>query len=101
MTQETDGQLTSLDVNEPIWERFFTLAPIVLVGTQEPDGKPDIAPKHLAIPMSWDNYFGFDCTPTNETYTNVQRSRTHARSRCCTPASRLPRAVVTAAGSRC
>ncbi len=74
MTQDTDGQLTSLDISEPIWERFFTLAPIVLVGTQEPDGKPDIAPKHLAIPMSWDNYFGFVCTPRHATYTNVQRT---------------------------
>lgn len=74
MTGTTDMPLTSLDTSDPVWERFFTLAPIVLIGTQEPDGKADIAPKHLAIPMSWDNYFGFVCTPRHATYSNVQRT---------------------------
>lgn len=65
----------SLDVSAPIWERFFTLAPLVLVGTMESDGQPDFAPKHLAIPMGWDNYFGFVCTPRHATYQNVERNR--------------------------
>lgn len=64
----------SLETDQPIWERFFTLAPIVLVGTLEADGTPDIAPKHLAIPMSWENYFGFVCTPRHRTYVNARRS---------------------------
>ena len=63
-----------LETDHPIWDRFFTLAPIVLVGTMEKNGEPDIAPKHLAIPMSWDNYFGFVCTPRHGTYTNAQRT---------------------------
>ncbi len=63
-----------LDTRDPIWEQFFTLAPIVLIGTLEPDGTPDIAPKHLAIPMSWDNYFGFVCTPRHATYVNAKRT---------------------------
>ncbi len=65
----------ALDTGSPIWEHFFTLAPIVLIGTLEPDGQPDIAPKHLALPMSWDNYFGFVCTPRHATYTNARRNR--------------------------
>ena len=64
----------TLDVSTSIWDRFFTLAPMVLVGTTEPNGEPDFAPKHLAIPMSWDNYFGFVCTPRHATYQNVERT---------------------------
>ena len=33
------------------WDRFFTVAPLVLVGTLEPDGSADIAPKHQATPI--------------------------------------------------
>lgn len=63
-----------LELNEPVWERFFTVYPLVLVGTREPDGGSDLAPKHLAIPMSWDNYFGFVCTPRHATYSNLTRT---------------------------
>ena len=69
----SDDTIT-LDVSTSIWDRFFTLAPMVLVGTIEPDGEPDFAPKHLATPMSWDNYFGFVCTPRHATYQNVERT---------------------------
>ena len=74
MNDITTANVTSLDCSEPIWERFFTLAPLVLIGTREPDGDIDIAPKHLAIPMSWDNYFGFVCTPRHATYANARRT---------------------------
>jgi flavin reductase (DIM6/NTAB) family NADH-FMN oxidoreductase RutF len=74
MNEHADPHITSLDLRNPIWERFFTVAPLVLVATREPDGQADIAPKHLAIPMSWENYFGFVCTPRHATYTNIQRT---------------------------
>lgn len=64
----------SLPVDEPIWDRFFTVYPLVIVGTKEADGSHDLAPKHLAIPMSWDNYFGFVCSRNHHTYTNCVRS---------------------------
>jgi len=63
-----------LPVDEPIWERFFSVFPLVVVGTREPDGGHDLAPKHLAMPMSWSNYFGFVCTPRHATYRNLQRT---------------------------
>jgi len=66
-------QLIELDVSQPIWERFFWVAPLVLVGTREPDGGHDLAPKHMAIPIGWENYYGFVCTPRHHTYTNIQR----------------------------
>lgn len=66
-------QLVQLDTSHPIWDRFFTVAPLVVVGTREPDGQYDLAPKHMATPLSWQNYFGFVCTPMHGTYHNAKR----------------------------
>ncbi|MGB5303059.1 MAG: flavin reductase [Gemmatimonadota bacterium] len=44
-----------------------------MVGTLEEDGTPNLAPKHMAIPMGWQNYFGFVCTPRHSTYRNIER----------------------------
>ena len=49
------------------------VAPLTLIGTREPDGTYDLAPKHLAIPMSWEEHYGFVCTPSHATYANAQR----------------------------
>jgi flavin reductase (DIM6/NTAB) family NADH-FMN oxidoreductase RutF len=73
--QATDGvaprtQLVEISTATPIWERFFMAAPLVLVGTKEGDGY-DVAPKHLAMPLGWENYFGFVCSPSHATYRNV------------------------------
>lgn len=65
--------LVPLGLEQPIWERFFTVAPLVVVGTREPDGGYDLAPKHMAMPMGWDNRFGFVCTPRHRTYSNARR----------------------------
>lgn len=64
---------TAMDVANPIWDRFFWVSPLVIVGTSEPDGSYDLAPKHMATPMGWQNYFGFVCTPRHATYTNTIR----------------------------
>ena len=64
-------RLVSLDVSKPIWEQFFTVAPLVVVGTREGDGY-DLAPKHMALPLGWQNYFGFVCTPHHATYHNAK-----------------------------
>ena len=69
----TTHPLIELDVSEPVWDRFFWVAPLVLVGPREPDGSYDLAPKHMAVPMGWQNYFGFVCTPRHHTYSNVKR----------------------------
>ena len=66
-------RLVELDVRQPVWDRFFWVAPLVLVGTMEADGRHDLAPKHMASPMGWENYFGFVCTPSHGTYGNIRR----------------------------
>ena len=74
MQESLPKDIVTLDVENPLWERFFLPAPMVLIGTLEPDKRPDIAPKHMATPMSWENYFGFVCTPRHSTYTNAKRT---------------------------
>lgn len=68
-------QLIELNLEQPIWDRFFSVYSLVVIGTREPDGTDDLAPKHLAIPVSWDNYFGFVCTPKHRTYQNIVRNQ--------------------------
>lgn len=66
-------KLEDLDLRQPIWHRFFWVSPLAVIGTLEPDGRIDFAPKHMVTPMGWDNYFGFVCTPRHSTYVNIER----------------------------
>lgn len=68
-----EQRLVELDVSLPVWDRFFWVAPLVLIGTREVDGSHDLAPKHMVMPMGWENYFGFVCTPRHHTYANIHR----------------------------
>ncbi len=63
-----------LDLSNPVWEQVFTVAPLVVIGTKE-GNTYDLAPKHLAIPIGFDNYFGFVCTPNHKTYHNVKKNK--------------------------
>jgi flavin reductase (DIM6/NTAB) family NADH-FMN oxidoreductase RutF len=51
------------------------VAPLVVIGSRQPDGTFDLAPKHMATPFGWQNYYGFVCTPRHATYQNIQRER--------------------------
>ena len=66
----------ALDCTVPIWDRFYLVHSLVIVGSREPDGSIDLAPKHMAGPVSWDNHFGFICCETHATYCNTVRTRT-------------------------
>jgi flavin reductase (DIM6/NTAB) family NADH-FMN oxidoreductase RutF len=65
--------LVRLGAEHPVWDRFFQVFPLVVVGTLEPDGSFDMAPKHMAMPMGWENRFGFVCSPSHATYVNARR----------------------------
>lgn len=71
MSQARDVERLDLDVSHPIWDRFFTAAPLVVIGTRDADGSIDLAPKHMVTPMGWDNFFGFVCTESHGTYRNI------------------------------
>ena len=66
-------EFIALEIKYPIWERFLYVAPLVLIGTADPDGTPNLAPKHRVMPLGWENYVGFVCTPSHSTYRNVER----------------------------
>ena len=66
--------MVPLPLSAPIWGAFFTVAPLVLVGTREEDDSHDLAPKHMAMPLGWQNHFGFVCHPSHATQRNAART---------------------------
>ncbi len=90
----TDRTCESLDVDQPIWDRFFQVAPLYVVGTRDASGQYNLAPKHLVMPLSWENYIGFVCAPTHATYRNVVRDR--AFSMTCVRPSQIVMAGLAA-----
>jgi flavin reductase (DIM6/NTAB) family NADH-FMN oxidoreductase RutF len=73
--KEFKKNVVSLDVERPIWDHFFMVHNLVVVGTRQAEGEFDLAPKHMAIPMGWQNYFGFVCTPRHRTYLNIKQEK--------------------------
>ena len=73
-TDAERSRLIDINTSRPVWDRFFTVAPLVLIGTRDPDGSHDFAPKHMVTPMGWQNYFGFVCSPSHSTCSNIQQN---------------------------
>lgn len=72
-TQPDEGAtLVPLAVDRPIWDRVFGVFPLVIVGSKDQDNRHDIAPKHLAMPLGWENFYCFVCSPRHATYRNIQ-----------------------------
>jgi len=74
MNQLREEQFISLDMKAPIWNQFYTVAPLAVIGTKEMD-EYDLAPKHMITPLGRENYFGFVCTPKHGTYHNVKKEK--------------------------
>lgn len=66
-------KLVALGTEHPVWDRFFQVCPLVVTGTREEDGSFDLAPKHMAMPIGWENRLGFVRTPGHATCGNAQR----------------------------
>lgn len=66
--------VVTIDPEQPFWHRFYMVAPLVIIGSRDEDGTHDLAPKHMASPMSWKNHFGFVCTPRHKTYRNIKHT---------------------------
>ncbi len=62
-----------LTTDRPIWDRFFSVFPLVIVGSKEEDGQYNLAPKHMAMPLGWENHYCFVCSPQHTTYRNIRR----------------------------
>lgn len=61
----------TLGPDDGLWDDFYTVAPLILVGTIEADGSPDVAPKHQATPIGHGSLFAFACSPEHATYRNA------------------------------
>ncbi len=70
----SQNKFYTLDTSIPIWERIFTVAPLIVIGTKE-GATYNLAPKHMATPIGFDNYFGFVCTPNHATYQNIKETQ--------------------------
>lgn len=75
MTDDPYLGTVELNVSQPIWDRVCMVNPLVVIGTHQAGGEYDLAPKHMAIPMGWENYFGFVCTPRHRTYLNAREEK--------------------------
>lgn len=64
-------RLVELPIGPELWERVFQVAPLVLIGTKEGEGW-DFAPKHMAMPLGWEGFYCFACSPRHATYRNVK-----------------------------
>jgi flavin reductase (DIM6/NTAB) family NADH-FMN oxidoreductase RutF len=65
-------KLIPLTTNRPIWDQFFSVFPLVIVGSKEGD-QYNLAPKHMAMPLGWENHYCFVCSPQHTTYHNIRR----------------------------
>ena len=75
MTTQADASaLVELPLQGQLWNRFFLVAPLVLIGTRDPDGGHDLAPKHMAMPLGWQRHYCFVCSPRHATYANIART---------------------------
>lgn len=66
--------VVALELDGSLWERVFQVAPLVMVGTREPDGGFDFAPKHRVVALT-PRHFGFVCRDSHATYRNARRER--------------------------
>jgi flavin reductase (DIM6/NTAB) family NADH-FMN oxidoreductase RutF len=73
MHDRDDDRLISLATDRPIWDRFFGVFALVIVGSKEENGRYNLAPKHLAMPLGWENHYCFVCSPAHTTYHNVRQ----------------------------
>jgi flavin reductase (DIM6/NTAB) family NADH-FMN oxidoreductase RutF len=72
MSNDDVEKLVSLTTDRPIWDRFFGVFPLIIVGSKEED-RFNLAPKHLAMPLGWENHYCFVCSPRHTTYDNIRR----------------------------
>src|ERR1035438_2888216 len=73
MPPDDADKLIPLATDRPIWDRFFGVFPLVIVGSKETDDRYNLAPKHLAMPLGWESYYCFVCSPQHTTYHNIRR----------------------------
>ena len=67
--------LLSLELEQPIWDRFFTVAALVVIGTRNTDGSYDLFGTHQGYPLEPANLFAFLASPLETAVANALRER--------------------------
>jgi flavin reductase (DIM6/NTAB) family NADH-FMN oxidoreductase RutF len=70
-----EERFADITIDEVLWDRFYLPYSLVVIGSKEKNAF-DLAPKHMAMPLGWENYFGFVCTPRHATYKNIKKHGT-------------------------
>lgn len=71
--------LVPLPLDDSLWEHVFQVAPLVVIGTREPDGGHDFAPKHRVVTLT-PRHFAFVCRTSHATYRNTLREKSFTAS---------------------
>lgn len=65
--------VVTLEDDSP-FERAFAAYSVVVIGSKDPDGDDNLAPKHMVSPLGWSGYYGFACSPEHATTDNIKRT---------------------------
>jgi flavin reductase (DIM6/NTAB) family NADH-FMN oxidoreductase RutF len=66
------SQMIELQKDENLWNRFYLVSPLVVVGSKEGEHY-NLAPKHMTVPLGFEDYYSFVCTPHHQTYRNIEK----------------------------
>jgi flavin reductase (DIM6/NTAB) family NADH-FMN oxidoreductase RutF len=75
MSEHNTPHVIDITEDPNLWNRFFTIHSLVIIGSKDDEGTYNMAPKHLAMPMGFGPYFGFMGTPRKTTYRNILREK--------------------------
>lgn len=75
MAEQTNSKMVSINLDEELWNHFYTVHSLIIIGSKEKDGSYNFAPKHMAMPLGFGPYFGFMGTPRKSTYQNIAREK--------------------------
>ena len=70
MTDLPDDVL-SFELDQSIWDRFFTVGRLIIVGTPNADGSQDLFATPRGFPMGPANLFAFLAAPENAAVVNA------------------------------
>jgi len=75
MAEQHPSHMIDITDEPNMWNRFFMVHSLVIVGSKEESGDFNLAPKHMTMPLGFGPYFGFMGTPRKTTYRNIEREK--------------------------
>ena len=75
MPHKNSSKMIEITEEGNLWNRCFMVHSLVVIGSKEENGAYNFAPKHMAMPLGFDRYFGFMGTPRKTTYQNIKREK--------------------------